>query len=199
MTHRTYLSRITLILAVFGAGAPCAQAQQAAPADHFWYIGGDLGYARDKFSTTNPGWRGTSSNNATVGLRGGYQFSRYLSVESTLSSLGSVDAQSDGRKEKFTIGAWSASVVGHMPISERFSLLGIAGVGWEFGRRRGDVESSNRSAGVLSVGVGAAYAISSNWRARAQYANYGKLSWKGSNDAAVKSHAFTLGLDYMFR
>lgn len=197
---RTSLGAISLTLALIGATAPEARAQQlASPADEFWYIGGDLGYTRQKFSTDRPGWTGVSSNNLAVGFRGGYQFSRYVSVESTVSSLGAVEAESGGSKDKFIIGAWTASVVGHLPVTERFSLLGIASVGWVDGDRSGDVESRNRSAGLLTLGVGAAYAFSPNWRLRGQYTNFGKLSWKGSNDAAVKSQTFTLGVDYMFR
>ncbi len=175
------------------------QAQDTPLSDRYWYVGGDLGYARDKFSTDRAGWSGTSANNAALGLRGGYQFSRYLSVEGTLSSLGSVEARSGDSKDKFTVGALSANVVGHLPVTERFSLLGIVGVGWEYGRRRGDVESSNKSAGLINLGVGAAYDISPNWRVRAQYINYGKLSWKGGNDASVSSQVFTIGADYRFR
>lgn len=190
---------VSLTLALLAGLAPEARAQQASPSDHFWYLGGDLGYARDKFSTDRAGWPGTASNNVAVGLRGGYQFSRYLSVESTLLGMGSVEAQSGDRKDKFSVGTWTASVVGHLPVTERFSLLGIAGVGWEFSRRRGDVESSHKSAGQISLGVGAAYAVSQNWRIRAQYMNNGKVSWKGDNQASVRSQAFTLGVDYMFR
>ena len=197
---RTSLGAISLTLALLGATASEARAQQqASPADEYWYVGGDLGYSHQKFSTDRQGWTGVSSNNLAVGFRGGYQFSRYVSVESTVSSLGAVEAESGSSKDKFIIGAWTASVVGHLPVTERFSLLGIASVGWVEGDRSGDVESRNRSAGLLALGVGAAYAFSPNWRLRGQYTNFGKLSWKGSNDAAVKSQTFTLGLDYMFR
>ncbi|WP_322040234.1 porin family protein [Burkholderia diffusa] len=198
MRHQSLVSTLFIMLSsTLCTGA--AHAQLGRAADGFWYLGGDIGYARDKFSTDRAGWSGTSSSNATVGLRGGYQFSRYFSVESTLSSLGSVEAKSASQKDKFSLGAWSANAVGHLPITDRFALLGIAGIGWELGRRRGDIESRNRSAGMFNLGLGAAYDITPNWRARVQYMNYKKLSWKGVNDASVKAQTFTVGVDYLFR
>jgi OOP family OmpA-OmpF porin len=199
MRHLQSFRKVFVIVSALCSAVPYAQAQQSLGSESFWYAGGDIGYARDRFSTARPGWPGVSSNNVAVGLRGGYQFSRYVSVENTLSSLGSVEARSGTQKDKFTIGTWSTNVVGYLPITERLSLLGIVGVGWEFGRRRGDLESSSRSAGILNLGLGAAYAVTPNWRVRAQYLNYQKLNWKGSNDASVKNQAFLLGLDYMFR
>lgn len=198
MRHQHFVSTMSILLAS-ALCAEAAHAQQGPAVDRFWYLGGDIGYARDKFSTSRAGWPGTSSNNATVGLRGGYQFSRYFSVESTLSSLGSVEAKSGSQKDKFSLGAWSVNAVGHLPITDRFSLLGIAGIGWELGRRRGDIESRNRSAGMFNLGLGAAYDITPNWRARIQYMNYKKLSWQGANDASVKAQTFTVGVDYLFR
>lgn len=185
-------------LSVFSFAAP-VQALQARLPDSYWYVGGDLGYARTNFSTDRAGWSDTSSNNVTLGLRGGYQFSRYLSVEGAVSSLGSVEASSGGSKDKISLGALSASVVGHLPLTERFSLLAIAGIGWERGRRRGDVASENKSAAFMNLGVGAAYDIAPNWRVRAQYVSYGKLRWKGETDATARSQAFTVGVDYKFR
>lgn len=191
--------KLFVMVSALCSAVPYAQAQQSPGSESFWYIGGDIGYARDRFSTARPGWPGVSSNNVAVGLRGGYQFSRYVSVENTLSSLGSVEARSGTQKDKFSIGAWSTNVVGYLPVTERLSLLGLVGVGWEFGRRRGDMGSSSRLAGVLNLGVGGAYAVTPNWRVRAQYLNYQKLNWKGSNDASVKNQTFLLGLDYLFR
>lgn len=152
--------------------------------------------SRDKLTTNRAGWSGKSSSNAA---RGGYQFSRYFAVEGEVSSLGQVEATSGGRKDKFTLGAVSANRVGYLPVTDRFSVLGIIGAGWEVGRRRGDVESRNASAGFLNAGLGAAYDVSPNWRVRVQYVNYSKLSWKGSNEASVRSDMITTGVDYRFR
>ncbi len=199
MSYRSLCGGVTFIMAVLGAGAPSAQARQSPPAEEFFYLGADLGYARIGVSPSSPGWTDASSNHVAVGLRGGYQFSRYLSVESTVTTLGSVEARTDGQKDRFAIGGMTASVVGHLPITDRFSLLALVGLGLEHGQRTGDIDSSSRSVAVITFGAGAAYAISSNWRIRAQYTNYDKLKWKGGNGAEVKSQAFVLGVDYLFR
>ncbi|WP_458766219.1 porin family protein [Cupriavidus basilensis] len=175
-----------------------AHAAAAELAANYWYVGGDLNIARDKVSTGTPGWAGGSSNNVGLGLRGGYQFSPYVSVEGSLASLGRVVAKNGSANDKFDVNALSVNVVGHLPLTERFSLLGIAGVNYMHGRRSGDLESSNKSQGLISLGVGASYAVTQNWRLRMQYMNYGKLNWKG-NDASVKSQAVSLGVDYLFR
>ncbi|MGE8454732.1 MAG: porin family protein [Pseudomonadales bacterium] len=178
--------------------APLHAAGTELPAS-YWYVGGDLNFARNKVDTSAPGWSGGSSNNVGLGLRGGYQFSPYVSVEASLANLGRVDASAGTAKDKFDVNALSANVVGHLPLTERFSLLGIAGVSYMHGRRKGDLESSNKSQGLLNLGVGAAYAVTQNWRVRMQYVNYGTLKWKGANDASVKSQALSVGVDYMFR
>ncbi|MFX1737803.1 outer membrane beta-barrel protein [Paraburkholderia sp. A1RI_3L] len=116
--------------------------------------------SREKLTTNRAGWSGKSSGNAALGAHGGYQFSRYFAVEGGVSSLGQVEATSGGRKDKFTLGAVSANLVGYLPVTDRFSVLGIIGAGWEVGRRRGDVESRNASAGFLNAGLGAAYDVS---------------------------------------
>jgi OOP family OmpA-OmpF porin len=110
-----------------------------------------------------------------------------------------LEATSGGRKGKFTPGAVSANLVGYLPVTDRFSVLGIIGAGWEGGRRRGDVESRNASAGFHNAGLGAAYDVSPNWHVHVQYVNYSKLSWKGSNEASVRSDMITTGVDYRFR
>ncbi|WP_413215867.1 outer membrane beta-barrel protein [Paraburkholderia kururiensis] len=158
-----------------------------------------MGASREKLTTNRAGWSGKSSGNAARGAHGGYQFSRHFAVEGGVSSLGQVEATSGGRKDKFTLGTVSANRVGYLPVTDRFSALGIIGAGWEVGRRCGDVESRNASAGFLNAGLGAAYDASPNWHVRVQYVNYSKLSWKGSNEASVRSDMITTGVDYRFR
>ena len=177
---------------------PPVHAAGATSAESYWYLGGDLGYARDKFTTSRPGWATDSANNATLGVRGGYQFNRFLSVEGGLGSLGEIETKVGNRKDKFSLGAASLNVVGHWPLTDRLALLGIAGLSYESGRRRGDVESTSKSKSLLNLGVGVSYDVTDNWRVRAQYIDYGKLEWKGNN-ATIKSQQFTVGVDYKFR
>lgn len=87
--------------------------------------------SRDKLTTNRAGWSGKSSSDDALGAPGGYQFSRYFAVEGGVSSLGQVEATSGGRKDKFTPGAVSANLVGYRPVTDRFSVLGIIGAGWE--------------------------------------------------------------------
>lgn len=107
--------------------------------------------SREKVTTNRAGWSGKSSGNAALGAHGGYQFSRYFAVEGGVSSLGQVEATSGGRKDKFTLGAVSANLVGYLPVTDRFSVLGVIGAGWEVGRRRG---AAQRVGGLSQCGVG---------------------------------------------
>jgi OmpA-OmpF porin, OOP family len=123
----------------------------ASPAAAQMYLGAGVGDAK------------TDDHNTSWKLYGGYQFNPTWGLE-----LGYTDLQ---QYRGADIESWSASGTGTIPLNERWSLLGKAGVAENRPKALG---AGNNTTLLLGVGVG--YSLNKNIGLRLEYENIGKLS-----------------------
>lgn len=164
--------------------------------DANWYIGGNLGetdadidtgrIAQDLFAggfTTTAVT--TDEKNLGGKLFAGYQFNRYLSLETGYFDLGSINFRADTLPEGTLNGAMKTrglnfDVVGYIPLHEAFSLFGRLGVNYAlskdnfYGTEAVTVTNTNPSKreANLKLGLGIQYAVNDNWAVRLEDERY---------------------------
>jgi opacity protein-like surface antigen len=147
------------------------------------YVG--LGVGRSDYSLGNGiGIFDSNEGDRAFNVHAGSYFSNNFGLEAGYTDFGRVD-RAGGRTKANGI---NLSLIGKMPLSESFNLLGK--VGTTYGRT--DVSSapgSGVTAGKdngfgLSYGVGAEYLITPQWSAALQYDSH-KLKFAGGNDDRV--------------
>ena len=178
------------------AFAICAAASgYAAAADNTYYIGGSFGQSRASFDGA-----GTASGIGTVfnssagayKLYGGYNFHKNFSVEGSWINLGSYDSNVANKAE---IAGWGLSLVGYLPLSKEFTLLGRLGENrMRLKRTPGGIADNSWSP---TFGVGLKYDFNPNLSARAEFERITKM---GSNTTTVSTDAnvYSFGLGYQF-
>ncbi len=187
----------------------------AAPAfANGFYVGADGG--RTRLEANDEYFGKTSRYDNSWALTGGYQFNDHIAAEVSYRTLskrhqqmtviygfpiwdpqfGVTLGQESGVMsidQKLT--AWQASVVGSLPVSDKFALFGRVGVGHVKGKttiREGssvEVESDSKNRAMLGLGV--RYAVTQNIGLRSEYIRYAKME-----DVAIST--LTFGADYRF-
>ncbi len=114
--------------------------------DSGFYIGGNVGVA----STDVGGASLSKSSDTSIGLIGGYQFTKYFAVEGQYNDMGKI-----GYGNNYSLKADSLSAIGIFPIPDtRFSLRGKLG----YARTSIDAPNTSGENGVV-VGIGGQYMI----------------------------------------
>lgn len=184
------VSCLTLSLSSLSCAAQAAEHKT-------WYIGGSVSTAHNKVGgADNKDWKG--NKNIGIGLRAGYLLNDYVGVELGLATLGHAKRKQAGaREQKYDATAINTNVIGFLPLSERFSLLGTAGLSHIHAKQQLGGKDNKINKWTYNVGVGALYQVSDAWYVRAQYTQYGKVKWK-QQDASLQSQVLSLGVDYRF-
>ncbi|MGE5240057.1 MAG: outer membrane beta-barrel protein [Bacteroidota bacterium] len=196
---------LTVALAM-GAGV----AQAAGPGG---YVGGGLGEARalDLNSSAcsqlndflDPGFSCSVDDSKTgFKLFGGAQFTDYLAAEASLVYLGNFEGSADGTfgggpahlHFRYEASGISGDMVGTLPITKEFSVLGRVGV---FLWSVTDIFDDVTSGVSLDYGAGVEFDFTRNVGLRAEYVKYHDV---GDNNIGKTDIDFTsLSLIYRFR
>lgn len=162
------------------------------------YVSASVGHAKQKFNGD-----GLSISEKDTGFKAavGHNFMPGVGVELGYTSFGEA-RMSDG-----TVAAWAkpktlyAAVVGEVPLTPQFSVLGKAGVARTKTRVGAFVGSTAVADRVYEnspvVGIGAAYALTDRVKLVAEYENYGKIIDEGS-DGDLKADMVSVGLRMAF-
>lgn len=189
------MKKITCIAIVLSASASFAAHAEGA------YFGANIGSAEIKSSVD-----GFASSNRDTGgkIYGGAQLTAPFGVE-----LGYVNF---GRSDKnFNDGVTAASVTvkpsavylaatATAPINDQFSVFGKLGITENRAKinatLNGVSNSGTRNRTDAMIGVGAAYAITTQVSAVVEYENFGKLA--KDDGVNIKGDLFSVGLRYKF-
>lgn len=206
------------LLALAGFGAVCSPAVMAQDAPG-WYLGGNVGGTRADFkndsinrSLTGQGFivNSTTTDNSSTGYKlfGGYQMTPNFAVEGGYFDLGRFNYGSSTTPPgtfsgNTRINGLNLDLVGTLPLSDRFSVLGRLGAA--YAQNRGSFASTGfvplntsnprRNETNLKIGLGLQYAISEALSVRAELERYrisDPIRNRGNVDMA------SIGLIYRF-
>jgi OmpA-OmpF porin, OOP family len=164
------------LLLTLAGGAAQAQSGEARG----WYGAIDLGQGRARVD-------GLEDNRDTsLGLDAGYRFNRNFALEGGYTRLGDFSPSYKAR-------ALSLSAIGLLPLEERFSLYGKAGVA----RTRAETDSATDNANSLVFGAGVRYDITSQWFAKAGWDHYTKVG--GPDTGSGHADVLAVGVGLQFR
>jgi len=171
-------------------------------ADTPFYVGGQIGAA--KLKETESGFS-ESFDFTTLSAVAGYSFNQYLAAEIRLGTGIRDESFSEGGfSEKFKISQQNLLLVkGTVPVSEAFSLYGLAGFGsvkFKYEEREpGFSYSETDTVDGFSWGVGAAFNITSNWSASLEYLQLPEETFReGPFTLKFKTSSVNLGVNYRF-
>jgi OOP family OmpA-OmpF porin len=174
----------TRIAAALSLALACgaAQAQIGEPRGDArgWYGGIDLGQGRARVDGLN------DSRDTSLGADAGYRFNRNFAVEGGYTRLGDFSPSYNAR-------ALSLSAIGLLPLEDRFSLYGKAGVA----RTRAETDSATDNANSLVFGAGVRYDITSQWFAKAGWDRYTKVG--GADTGSGHADVLAVGVGLQFR
>ncbi len=148
------------------------------------YVGGSVG-APDYHSRI----AGVDGGGSGTGLKlyGGYAFDRHLALEAGAFELGHIDNASGKANAR---GAF-LDVVGFMPLTDKFSLLGSAGMA----EARWQTSNGDDSSPAWKFGAGLQYDLGHAVALRAQYERYQSIDAFGARPGVGET---TVGLNYRF-
>lgn len=167
------LRNIALTL-VLGSIAPCTLA------DGF-YVAADAG-AMSYSNTSILSAFGVDFNpGPSIAVAGGYIFNRYFGVEAGYTNTGDSTINTSGfinSKETLKSSATQLAVVGMLPISDHFSLIGKVGmthnkIDYSFSSAGINASASGSKTNTL-FGIGGQYNFNQHWGLRFQYVDLGK-------------------------
>ena len=214
-TNKSSLMLSSLFLAITGLG--CAVGAQAA-ADNGWYLGAGVGRsdARDLsgIDSTLAGYgitsRSSIDDSATAWkLFGGYQVNKHFGLEGGYADLGRYDINSSVTAPGAGPGAgnweadnvWSLAAVGYLPIHDRFSAFGKAGlaysrVNFTHSSPGAAVNASDNTTNPL-FGLGLKYDFTKNASVRGEFERYQNLA-NASTTGETSVNVWSLGMQYLF-
>lgn len=198
-SSKRFLSAIVVAAASLTAVAG-AQAQSAVDGPYSFYSPGSayvgLNAGKSDFSVGNGTGFFTSDNkDTTYGIYGGTYFTPYFGAELGYTNFGKINRAGGQTKAE----GINASLIGRLPLSPQFNLLGKLGT--TYGRT--DVSSAFGSGVVpgketgfdVSYGIGAEYAFTSAISGVVQYDEH-KMKFAGGNNDRVG--AATAGVRFKF-
>ena len=224
-------SAIVFTLSMFGLALSASSASASDLFDHSYnyggsavsgdvvYLAGTAGTSKVKIdaadiSSFDPGATVSADDKDTsLGLSGGYQFNSNVAAELGYVDLGSFSADAKGTESglsltetaKFEAKGFQASVVGSMPVSKEFSVLGRLGMfRWDLKSSNDGVEAgvpfsgSEKATGIdLTYGLGVQYNFSKVVGARFEWQKFKDV---GDQDKTGQSDVdlISLGLVYRF-
>ena len=157
MTTRQYKPAILILAAALAgaAGAPTASAEQG------WYAGGALGRAHIDEDVDDVQ---LDADSTTFRVFGGFSFNANLAVEVSYLDLGTFEDTVDAAGTPVDVSAdadgFSLAAVGRVPLTERLSLRGKAGVFfWDGQSTVNGITENDPGDQNAFVGAGIGYAI----------------------------------------
>ncbi|HXV07393.1 MAG TPA: porin family protein [Burkholderiales bacterium] len=194
MNPTRWLISATILAATVCSGALAFSAEDDAPKDRGWYIGGGIGAADDHdFDETEAGGK----------FFGGYRVGRYFAAEAAAVYLGNYGRGTLGIGDggEFDKYSFTAQGVGILPVGRRAELLVKAGLSyWSVdvvetctvsGGQQVCVDDGTLDEGVDAVyGVGFQYHFSDRWG--------GRIEWERYNDVGEDDLDF-LSISVLFR
>lgn len=192
------------------------------PAYSQWYVGASAGESRANSGGSNQaealldlGFDSASTTgddkDAAYRLHGGYRWNRWVAFELGYTDLGryslSTTVLPAGRLDnRVKISGFDASVIGMLPLGERFALFGRVGA---FAARTrasfsgsgsvqifdGAGESTRRTTSAL-YGAGLTYDFTQNLGLRAEYTRYRRVG--DDQTGQYQPHTVTAGIQYRF-
>jgi OOP family OmpA-OmpF porin len=192
---------VALALSGFGA--------LAQPVETGWYIGASLGQAKADVDCS--GTIACDDKDSSWKIFGGYQINRNFAVELGYSDLGAVTASTPSfvlfplviPAATLTIEAkaWELVAIGSVPLADRFSVFGKAGLyradtdtRVDFGAAGSTTESDSNT--DLTFGVGLRYDFTRNFGVRAEWQFYSAVAAGFGEEADVD--VMSVGLVWRF-
>ena len=158
-TSRTPIAvALAMVLTTAAAVLPASQAHAGEA-----YVGAGIGESH--FDNKVDGVSSGNSNGVNGTLYGGYQFNKNFAVEGGFANLGHTDnnlAQSVGAHATYI------DAVGFLPVANKISLLGRAGVD----HVKFSSDAGHDAGTGIKVGAGAEYALTQNVSLRAEVDRY---------------------------
>lgn len=179
---------LALILSSF-AGMSTAQAAEPVGG---WYLGASAGVATTNGNTSAGGMTMTDKTDTALSLRGGYRFNANWAVEGGYADLGKSKYRQAGSPDgTIKTSVWHVDAVGILPLADKFAIFGKLGVA----QMNYDDTGSKTNKTTPHLGLGASYSLTPAVVLRAEYDDYGKAKFTGSD---LRSSQFSLGMDYRF-
>ena len=200
--------RITELLCLVGllaSGAALAQETRV-------YFGFNTAQARPSFDRS-PAVAGGfpvtfDSSKGVWNAYGGFQFHPTFSAELTYYKLGDYTANlttpTGSLYTNIQISGWGGALVGTLPLSKGFSLLGRVGTTYVRETRgnctvcAGTVSESSSNIWSPTLGVGLKYDITPNWGARAEYTHFTKIGSNNDSTFGGTLNLWSAGVSYRF-
>lgn len=198
---RAAFPRLVLLAAGLTLAMGAAQAQTSAMAKNSYYVPGTsyIGFnvGESNFKAPNGGFGRFNSekNDTSYSIYGGGYFNKNFGMELGYTDFGRI-ARAGGNTKAYGI---DLSLVGKLPVNDVFAVTGR--VGAIYGHTD---TTANAAAGIatgtesglgISYGVGAEYAINTNWSAVVRYDEH-KLKFAGGNKETIGNTS--IGLKYKF-
>lgn len=200
-TSRKALPRFALLAASLALATGAVQAQTTQMGNNTFlapgssYIGFNAG--ESNFKSPNGGFQRFNSekNDTSYSIYGGSYFNKNFGMELGYTDFGSV-SRAGGNTKAYGI---DLSLVGKLPLNDMFAVTGR--VGGMYGHTD---TSANATSGIatgtesglgVTYGVGAEYAINTNWSAVLRYDEH-KLKFAGGNKETIGNTS--IGLKYKF-
>lgn len=200
-------------LLIGASSIPCALAQTDTPPETGLYVGAGTGIARDDGNYTFTGASVTSQDLTNPGAKiyVGYRLIRYFGVEIGYAKLGATsfegtDTNGVPFSERFTHEAVPLSLVGFLPLGDRWELIGRLGsvINSTYNTEQscvrrtswGTVVQQNCPSTPIAWGLGVRYRVGQKWGVRVDYDSYALKDSASSPRAEL--NFFSVGADYRF-
>ena len=178
-----YKKIVAAVALTLGTSVVHAQTQERG-----WYGGIDIGRSRTHADIAD-------RTDTDLGFDLGYRVNRNFALEGAYADLGKFGYNVGGVDGNYRPKALSLSAVGMMPLWDRLSVYGKAGLAHTEVKLDGPLDASDSGNGLL-IGAGVMYDVNRNVYARAgwdRYANVGSDAiGKGSIDL------YSVGIGYRF-
>ena len=182
---------------------PSAGMAQSGP-DSGWYVGGTLGQSKANDACSGVGGAGVSCDEKDNAWRilGGYRLNKHFALEAGYHELGEASASGPGGNVKIESKAFEFVAVGILPIADKFSLYGKAGL------YRGDTDASGNTVLFgpvsesetntdLTFGVGVQFDFTPNLGLRAEWQRYQDMG--GGEIGQADVDVMSIGLVFRFK
>jgi OmpA-OmpF porin, OOP family len=153
-----------------------------------FYIGGGLGQSDAKDACDGISGPGVSCDGEDTAWRlfGGYQLNTNLALELAYTDLGEASATVPGGSASAEATALELSALGMLPLAERFSLYGKAGI------YRGEIDASSSIGGSasedntdLTLGAGVQFDMTRNIALRGEWQRYMDMGGEETGESDV--------------
>lgn len=199
--QRTLLPRIALLAAGLSMAVGAVQAQTSTMGSNSYYepgtsyIGVSAGESNFKAPTGGFGRFNADNNDTSYSIYGGGYFNKNFGMELGYTDFGSI-ARAGGNTKAYGI---DLSLAGKLPVNEMFAVTGR--IGGVYGHTdttanaMSGIATGTESGLGISYGVGAEYAINTNWSAVLRYDEH-KLKFAGGSKETIGNTS--IGVKYKF-